>query len=139
MESKDATTFSSNQPLLLGAFVCNQVSHHENLLTRDQLRVEVQITEAQSVDGADSKLCRSMPAVLKKINPTISLPEPILIRPDFFYTISISRIPEYQQFLSRDMLNLVTVEPDITIEFHNDATCNGHHVGLIANLHFNKL
>lgn len=138
---EEKTTFSTKQPLLLGRFTCNGIynwkSDEHNL--RSDLLVDVEVTEARSLGGANSKVLLKMTANLGIESTITSLPQPILIRPDLFYTICIKRFPEDFRFGSLELNSSMTLESDIEIRFHHDKVSNERVVGLIYELYFNKI
>lgn len=70
---------------------------------------------------------------------TVSFRQPILIRPDFFYTICIKGFPGNHHFKSNEQHNAVTHHSGIKVKFHNDKLVDGKIVSVIWELHFNDI
>lgn len=137
MDIEEKTIFSANEPLLLGEFACNEIRIGEGDPHDLRSSVEVKITEACTLDGANVKVLFTANLKFSKF---VSLPLPILIRPGYFYTISISGFPDGHYFKAYRQL---TSELDLEIEFYNDkvVTHDGvdKNVGLIYELTFNEI
>lgn len=132
MDIEEKTIFSANEPLLLGEFACNEIRIGEGDPHDLRSSVEVKITEACTLDGANVKVLSKFTANLK-FSKFVSLPLPILIRPGYFYSISINGFPDGHYFKAYRQL---TSEPDLEIEFHDGVDKN---VGLIYELTFNEI
>lgn len=102
-------------------------------------QVNVQIIKASTEDGANAEDLSIVTANLTSKGTSILLPQPILIRPNFFYTICAKKFPKGHFFKSFDLESSVVVDSDGKIEFHNDKTVDGKIHGMIYKLAFNEI
>lgn len=134
-DDTEETSFLTNQPLVLGQFTCCEFSCAN-------VKVDVIITEIRLGGGGCSKarVLLGMPAYLQS-KGTVLLRHPVLIRPGFFYTISIEKCTIAQVFYSNELKTEMTLESDISIEFHNYSSCKqtGKVIGLISSMDFNRI
>lgn len=139
LHNEEKTTFSTNEPLLLGEIYCNRIyidiNDPEDL--ESELRVDVKIIEERTLDGhgTNAKLVSKVTANLDSDWKKISLTHPILIRPNYFYTISTKGFPKGHCFESYKQKTSMTLGAGGKIKFHNDETDKG----LIYRLHFNEI
>lgn len=141
MDIEEKTVFSSNGPLLLGSFWCSGIkfckSNHRDL--RSYLSVEVEITEAQKLKDPNAKVLLNLKANLNSDVTSVSLSQPIFIRPNHFYTICIKRFPDEHFTSSAFLQRSVVLKSDIEINFHNDEIVNDEAISLIWMLQFNRI
>lgn len=151
LEEKYTTTFSAGEPLLLGSFVCSKIKFYDSSY-RDltsALSVKVEIFEVRNLSDTNTNALLTMKAKLqsKDVNH-ILLPHPILIRPGFFYKISIGQFPDKHVYFSEELKTQVCLNEYLAlmgsyyeyVEFHNCRTTeNGKAFDLISCLNFNKV
>lgn len=132
-DETEETSFLTNKPLILGRFTCCEISS-------PYVKVNVKITEIRLCSGSKAKVLLEMSATLKS-KGTIELRRPILIRPGFFYTISVEKGSIAQVFYSNELKTNMVLETDISIEFHNYSSCKETEkiIGLISALDFNRI
>lgn len=144
LKAKRQTRFSTNQPLLLGKFRCGRVvvGHIEPIHdVRSNLPVDVEITEASDLNGANAKSLLKTKAQLQSKDTDVSLPNSVLIRPGLFYTICIRPFPDEHSYYTKELKTQVQLGPDVTVKFHNHTTrtSDGKVTGLISALDFNRI
>lgn len=131
----EETSFLTNQPLILFSFKCCETSS-------SHVRINVKAREIQMSGGSSNAktLVEMKDAILQSMG-MIVLQHPILIRPGFFYTISIEKCSNAQVFYSNELHTKMLLDSDVSIEFHNYSTCkeSGKTVGLISALYFNRI
>ncbi|RZK61922.1 MAG: hypothetical protein EOO85_32855 [Pedobacter sp.] len=71
----------------------------------------------------------------------VTLPKPIVIRPELKYEIQIEiQLPSTETLCTANTYNReVLIEPDITVKFHNDPIIGDDARGLICSLEFNRI
>lgn len=115
------TFFSTNEPLLLGSFVCAEIDGLYGT-------IDVRITEARTLYAANAKILYD-----EKVETT-SLSLPILIRPGFFYNLSIEYpFVEERRYEIPKLEGEKQLDSDIIIQFH------GMKTGPVSVLNFNKI
>lgn len=142
LDSEEKTIFSANEPVLLGSFVCQKIMFGECSPRdiRTVLLAEVEIIETRTLDEADmANVLSHLIANLESQDTMVLLPQPILIRPDFFYTICIRKLPDDHCFYSKDHLDFQALESNIEITFHKSKIAQGKTGRLISTLNFNKI
>lgn len=135
MDTEEKIIFSTCEPMLLSSFWCKGVFVREGnqCVLISELSVDMEITEARTLDGTNAKIISNMKMNLRSHKITMVLfSHPILIRPEFFYTISIKELPNNYYFDLFEPPIPMTLESNIKIEFHNDNA-------LIRGLDFKKL
>lgn len=142
---QEMTTFSTNEPLMLGSFGCankihvitgiNPSSHHD---LRSDLLLEAEFIEARDLNGDEAKVLLKMNARFGMDDGMVSLTHPILIRPGFFYTIRIGPFPKQHLVCSKMLKSKVRMQPAIVVEFHKNVP-NADVEELISTLHFNRI
>lgn len=137
---KSETTFSITKPLLLGQFICGSLNVNRSDLQL-RLPVDVDITEANDLNGANTKSLLKMKTQLQSMETNVVLTHPVLIRPGFFYTICIEPFPQDYGFYSNELKKDVQLDVDTKIEFHKGfvATKDKKLIGLISALFFNRI
>lgn len=141
------TNFSTNEPLLLGSFTCakvmvyNEITENYNDLV-SYLLVNVKIVEIYNTNGdeEDFNVLLQMVASLKSETTNVRLPHPILIKPDFVYSIIIAPFPDPYYFLAPQVQEQVDIESDIRVRFHKcKVDENELVIELITSLDFNRI
>lgn len=135
--------FSTNEPLLLGSFLCTGRIVMGNLCDKEFDRnytVDVTIMEQLLTDDTNTKVLLSNMKI-RSTQTNILLPQPILIRPGFLYSIHIGPFSRRHIFPGRMVKCEIQLESGAIIKFHNehvngDADAKG---GLIFELEFNKI
>lgn len=130
LKNGEITTFSSNESILLGGFICAKVFHlWKNQLINLKFGVSTEITIIEASSSGHnhpdlvSKDLFIMKTTLQSNSETvISLPRPLLIRPGFQYEIRLAQSAENIAFCCRKLTTEVQVESDITLQFWNDVT-----------------
>lgn len=136
-DAVEETSFLTDKPLILGRFRCCEIS-------RD-IHVEVKITEIHLSGGANAKIRLEMKSNLRlhSKGSVIQLNRPILIRPGYFYTISIKKnSSNFDVFYSKELKDKMPLCGLSTIvSFHNYSTCKetGKVIGLISEMGFNRV
>lgn len=132
----EETLFSTNQPLELIGFTCQQVvSKGTNDLT-SQLSVNVHISK---VEDADEWELLNGEMYLNMYRTEASLSKPVSIEPEKLYKISITNFPsDKYAHLSKNLKSEVKINSDISITFHNDCDYNERRVNLISALKFTR-
>lgn len=130
LNTKTETIFSTTTPLLLGEITSFAV---QNL--RSSLPVDVEILENISWNRTNAKTLLEMKAELQSKDTNISLSYPVLIRPDFLYTIRIGKFADNHCVYSKEVKAEVRLDSDTLIKFH----CYKKVRGLISALKFNKI
>lgn len=123
LNSDYKTTLSSNTPVILGSFTCSAVVIADDCDGHDldwDLSVEVKITEASATVSNNSEVISSMTAILGSTATAVRLPQPILIRPGFVYTICFGPFPCEHQYRSQMLKKKWTGSSGIVIEVHDD-------------------
>lgn len=143
LDEEEKSTFSTNQLLLLGGFVCEGIEFKDVKYKdlRSTLSVEVTITEASSLrfDG-ESKICLNFRASLETLGTEVILPLPILIRTGFYYEIRISKFPDAHYHFSKPLIADIQIDSEITIKFHNNSMGHdGRDAALISELMINRV
>lgn len=137
------TIFTTNKLLLLGEFVCGKICVFHRVPVRNlrtYLTIDVKITEATDINGTNEKIMLEMMAKLYSEQTIVALPHPILVRPNHFYKISVERFPDDHCFYSSELKNVVHIERDTNVTFHNSYTSSaGKTLDLISGLHFNRV
>lgn len=138
--------FSSTELLLLGGFECGEIGFFNGRnygKTRSDLPVDVKITEGRTFDytkySEDTKILMTMKAELNTKNPSASLPQPILIKPGFFYEIFMQKFPDEHFVNCRELAETIELDSNITIEFHNSLMNDGKFFQTISVLKFNRI
>lgn len=116
----------------------NGSSYHD---LRADLSVDVEIEESTKLLAANCKCLLKIKTQLQSKEIEVLLPHPILIRPEFFYKISIGKFPDDHCYYSKEMKTEMQLESDIRITFHGCHTArkSGKMVGVISVLNFNKI
>lgn len=116
--------FSTNVPLILDSFVCLAVfveyDCDVNVDLRWNMSVGVTITETPGSDSKTEKVLCHMDAVLKFDETHIALPQPILIRPGFLYSICFGAFANGYAFRAKLFKQKLRLEPDIIVKFHDE-------------------
>lgn len=142
MKSTEITTFSANEPILLGGFVCASLTvyyndkHHD---LRSDLPVNVKIVEVRENTDDDVKILSIQKSSLSSRSKTISLLKLVLVRPGFQYKILVRQFPENHCYYAREFSSKATVEGNVTVRFHNDQSVQSKTYGLISALEFNRI
>lgn len=141
LNTEEKVTFSSNEVLLLDRITCNPMGFGERdpQFVKSIVFVEVNINEARTLDGSNVKNLINMTTNLASPLWTVSMRQPVLIRPNHFYTICITGFPGSHWFKSNEQHNSVTHHGGIEIKFHNDKIVDGKIVSVIWGLHFNEI
>lgn len=122
------TTLSSTAPLILGNFMCSAIVVANGYDGHDldwNLSVGVKITETSASDSENSKVISSMTAILGSTMTFVQLPQPILIRPSFVYTICFGPFPCEHQYRSELLAKNWSCGPGVTVEVHDDQGHDG--------------
>lgn len=106
---------------------------------KSDLEVNVAITEARTSDSTNAKILSEMAVYLKSIGTSILLNPPILIRPEFLYSICVKGFPKKYCCKSFGLMSSVTLNASTQIEFHNDNVVDGKYLGLVHALDFNNI
>lgn len=143
---EERTTFSTNESLLLGGFICGKVKFGDRNITesfRLKLPLEVKIIESTTLFGAHlfgaQTVLLNMTTSLNSKGTEVSLPSAVLVRPGLFYRILIYEFPEGDIHYSNALLPEIHIDSDITIKFHRDYKLEGKAVGLISTFLFNRI
>lgn len=141
LDNVEKTIFSTNEPLILDEFECNEITYgrYDPQDLESDSPIKVEITEARTLDNTNSNILSNITGKLGTNSTIISFSQPILLRPDFVYTISIKGFPEDHYYKSFDLKRYITLDSGTKITFHNDRIVNGRSVGLIWKLKFNKI
>lgn len=116
----EETTFSTNKPIILGSIKCAALEYQLlNYESRSAMRVHVKISESRQRVDAMSKVLLKMRVSLYFDASTVHLSYPILIKPGFFYTISIGEFLESDCYHADNLKRKVKVDSDVIIKFHN--------------------
>lgn len=93
------------------------------------------------MNGANSKNLLKMKTQLRSKDTSVLLQHPVLVRPGYFYTISIEPFPDDHIFYSVELKTEEQLEPDITIKFpkFSISQMNKKVFGLISALDFNRI
>lgn len=134
--------FGTDKPLLLGSFVCMKIqlyrSYYRDL--RLYLPVDVEITEANDLVGTNTQTLVKIRSRLQSKDTIVSLPHPILIRPGFFYTVSIGQFPDDHCYFSYELKAEVELESGTKVKFHECSFgIQNSVVDLISVLNFNDI
>lgn len=137
------TTFSTSKPLLLGSFVCVKVAvcGESKRQLRSDLSLDVKITETIDMRATKWNCVVKMRAKLQSRATKVLLPYPILIKPGFFYRISIGKFPDEHCFHCTEMKTQTLLESDIMVYFHNCQTAENTEtvVDIVSALNFNRI
>lgn len=135
------TIFSTNKPLLLGSFMCGKVCRFSSADERADLSVDVEIFETSDPRNENSKCLSKSKAQLQSKETEVLLPHPVLIRPGFFYKVSIGKFPDCHGYYSKSMKVEMWPKSDIKIEIHKSTTSSssGKNIGFISTLNFNRI
>lgn len=140
------TVFSSTELLLLGSFECEDIGFYNGNSygkIRSDLLVNVKITEGHKAENietnADTNILMTMKAELGSKNACVSLAQPILINPGFFYSICINKFPDEHFVHCRELKRKVELDSNITVEFYNSLINDGKTFQAISALKFNKI
>lgn len=140
MSKTETTAFTTNQPVLLGSFECqnlHMLRDGEPQELTSNVPVTVQVLEyAKSSIGnkmAPRILCKQKASLWSKTDTTIWLNKLVLIRPGFLYEIRLTQSPEGHYYTSKLMKTEVKVDFDITMKFR------GRFISLITSLDFNRI
>lgn len=141
LNAEEKTIFSTNEMLLLGNFRCNKIMFGEGSRRslKSHLTVNVEIYEARTLEDSNGKVVTKLKANLQSDYTTVSLPQPIVIRPGFFYTICIKGFPKRHWFNSFEQHSSVSLQTGTKVEFHSEKIVDGKIVGLIWLLSFNEI
>lgn len=101
--------------------------------------MNVEVSESTTPTGVNGKVLRNFKANLQSKPTIVALPQPLLVRPGFFYTICITKFPDDHCFYSKEFKSVVIFESGIQITFCNDKSVKKMLVGLISVLNFNKI
>lgn len=138
-ECKSETIFSTNRLMLLGQFTCDKIGCRGNLLPN--LSVDVEITESSVYLDVNATSVLKMKAQLQSTETNVLLPQPVLIKPGFFYKICIQPFPNDHWFDSKELKREVLLDSDIKITFHRCrfTAKDKKVIGLISVLFFNRI
>lgn len=141
LEKSVSITFSTNEPLLLGNFTCVQIGVRDGMHLKWDISVDVEIFEARDFTQPTVKGLCKWDNELKSNGTKVSLPQPILVRPGFFYKICISKFSDGLRAYCNVLRGVMQLESNITIGFHNCFRTPKHDkiIGLISSLEFNKI
>lgn len=143
-KSKPCTTFSTNEPLLLGAFTSGKIEFVGRTIRdmRSSLMVDVTIIEIGDVNNlniiASDRILLKMKANLQSTDTEILLPKALLVLPGLYYRSEIV-IPAGHIFVSQPFNTNIQLESGIVIKIHDTIVVAGETVGLIWSLEFNKM
>lgn len=139
--------FSTNVPLRLYNFTCAPIYNINGL--QSTLTVDVKIFEFHVIDceNESGNLLLEMKTWLTSGHPTVFLPQPILIRPGFFYMIEIGQIPREHYMRLDGVKKQVKLDQNIIIKFYDseldedgeDDDENERGSNLIVALDFNRI
>lgn len=144
LDPEQLVIFSTNVPLLLGTFTCARIMVKDAQAEAIAgIFVEVKIGEfcdfhSQNINGI---ILTKMTAKLQAEQTTVSLPQPILIRPGFFYLIEIGPFPKAHYFQSSELKKQVDLDCGNAVMFHKCAKTGADKrvVGFIPRLEFNEI
>lgn len=110
---------------------------------RSFLPVDVEISELNDLNAVSSgKILCNWKAELQSTDTIVSLPQPILIRPEYFYRISIGHFPDEHVFYSKGLKQRVQLDTGVNVKLQTPNTASNENdivVGLISTLNFNRL
>lgn len=145
------TTLSSNIPVVLGSFACAAIVIADGCGGHNldwNLTVEVKITETSDYDD-EVKVISNMTASLGSTMTKLLLPQPILIRPGFLYTICLGPFPCEHQYRTQLLKRKMRLTANATIEIHDNQDNDAHSdyededdddaFGMISELDFNMM
>lgn len=141
----ETVTFSTSQVLLLGGFACGRIMVNGRNASDRNLRanfpVKVKITEQLMMtdDKATAKMISNFNAELQSMEIDVLLPRPVVIRPEFIYTICIGTFPDEHVSYAHELKHKVHVDADIDVQFHNCFAENGKIFELISMVKFNRI
>lgn len=145
------TTLSSSIPLILGSFACAPIVVANGSGGHDldwDLSVDAKITEISGSNGEDMKVLSNMKASLGSTMTNVLLPQPILLRPGFSYTICLGPFPCEHQYRTHLLKRKMRLSADAIIEIRDnddgdDDVDNDDDdddtFGLISELNFNLI
>lgn len=147
LDMVEETKFSTNKSLLLGSFMCEKIGIGDTSSISaldDDWPVDIEFIEIDVLgEDADSKILLNMKAKLQSKINTIQLPQPLLIRSDYFYIIRVKPFPKEYRYYSKELKTQVEVKDGVEIKFYSDFTwrINGIEkvVGLFPKLNFNRV
>lgn len=136
LNTEERTSFSTSDALLLGSFKYNEILVDDRPISN--LLVEVEIYESTTFDNENATILLNFKANLQSRRvSSVSLPHPILIQPDFYYTICIRNIPDIcNQYRSCELNDNVRLNSSIDVYFDHYGDYFG---GLIYSLSFNEI
>lgn len=137
-------TVSTTEPLLLGGFTRSKIGFLDGNTIQEletDLSIEVKITEAldERVENNTAVLLSMRTNMGSKNTSYISLPQPVLMKPGFFYSIHIESFPDTLLVKCQSSKNMVQLDPNIVIKFHNSKAINRTVDSLISELYFNAI
>lgn len=138
----ETTTFSTNQPVLLGSFECATVFIFRGVQLGSNLAVRVRVVEASDLDNAGGQkiLCNQNAKILPVTDTKIALNRPVLIKPGLFYKVQVHSFPEKYFSYKRELATEMQIDSDINIKFHSlRKGPDNITVGLINSLIFNRI
>lgn len=150
------TTLTSNVLIVLGGFECSAIVIADGFGGHDlewDLSVPLKITEISGSDSENIKVISQMTAKLGSTMTNILLPQPILIRPGFLYSILFGPFPCEHQYRTQLLKKKMRFAPNIIIEVvdgldhgddddnddYDDDDDDGDAFGLISEFHFNTI
>lgn len=141
VDNEEKLIFSTSKPLLLGNFECKAMwtdKIHARPM-QSVLSVKVKITETRTLNDPNATVLASMTANLEFMNTTVSLPQPILLRPDVFYTIYVRQLPDEHYIYSKSQWTAATLNQNIRIKVYKPKIVKGKIIGFIETLNFNEV
>lgn len=142
----ETTSFSTNQPVLLGAFECLNIltlcdgkfSHQKS-----NLPVLVQVLEFPDSECAAPRiLCKQKDNLWSKSNTTIWLNHPILIRTGFWYEIRMTHFSAGEYFYYTNFVRSaldINVDANFNIKFRSSCSSSSISWSPITTMDFNRI
>lgn len=146
MRNIETSIFSTNDPILLGAFICPKVYllGKYGFYKLSELKSDVQIIESAAADASHpdsvrTVLCRLETKLQSSSETIVSLATPLLIRPGFLYEIRLSQQVYEHAFCGCRLIFDAFCEPILT--FWNDMiTKNGKQTrAFVTQFEFNRI
>lgn len=137
-------TFSTSQPLLLIGFVVSRLKMFQNGVYDEMpSKLPTKVSLYDYREGSNQQMMReriTFNSSLEQLSETnIMLQSPMLISPDFKYTIDLEQQVYGHCFWAESLNETISLTPDTRIIFFNDNETNGHKFSFIAGLFFNKV
>lgn len=135
--------FSTNKPILLQAFYCEDLSHYErdcnNRIQFEALDTvvtsEITIVEMSGLRDSDEEVTvYNAKMKLEEYGTSIFISNPILIKPGFIYEVQMKQSPPKYCCTGHSLNSEMKLESDIMITFHDDPEVGGDKRGLIVGM-----